>query len=105
MENISNIQPKEIVPGFFGRFVHGSQATLSLFEIKQGSSLPEHHHVHEQITFILEGTLEMTIGGQTYLLTPGTVHVIPSNTPHSAFAHTECKVIDAFSPVREDYKF
>jgi quercetin dioxygenase-like cupin family protein len=31
-------------------------------------------------------------------------HVIPSNTPHSAIAKADCKAIDVFSPVREDYK-
>jgi len=28
---------------------------------------------------------------------------IPSNTPHSAKAITECKVIDCFLPVRQDF--
>jgi hypothetical protein len=31
-------------------------------------------------------------------------HVIPTNMPHSAIAKTDCKVIDAFGPVREEYK-
>jgi len=46
----------------------------------------------------------MVIGGQPCLLTAGMYHVIPSNTAHSAIAKTDCKVIDAFSPVREEYK-
>jgi quercetin dioxygenase-like cupin family protein len=53
----------------------------------------------------VEGELEMIIGGEKYLFTPGTVHVIPSNVPHSAYAITDCKVIDAFSPARDDYRF
>jgi len=63
-----------------------------------------HQHIHEQITYIIEGQLDMVIDGQPCLLTAGMYHVIPSNTPHSAIARTNCKVIDAFSPVREDYK-
>jgi hypothetical protein len=31
-------------------------------------------------------------------------HIIPSDTPHSAVALTDCKVIDTFSPTRDDYK-
>jgi quercetin dioxygenase-like cupin family protein len=46
----------------------------------------------------------MEIGGEMMLLTEGSYYVIPSNTPHSAIAHEACKVIDIFSPVREDYK-
>ncbi len=47
----------------------------------------------------MEGEPEMVIGGEKMLLTPGMVHVIPGNTPHSADARTAVKVLDAFSPV------
>jgi quercetin dioxygenase-like cupin family protein len=104
MQLLKDITARELVPGIFAKLIHGKSLTLSVVDIKNGSVLPEHHHVHEQITFILEGELEMTIGGKTNLLTAGTVHVILSNVPHSAIAKTDCKVIDAFSPVREDYK-
>ncbi|HRX94947.1 MAG TPA: cupin domain-containing protein [Chitinophagaceae bacterium] len=53
---------------------------------------------------MVEGELKMTIGRKTNVLTAGTVHVIPSNVPHSAIALTDCRVIDVFNPVREDYK-
>lgn len=105
MEYLQDMPGHDIVPGYTGRFVHGKEITLSFVSITKGSRLPEHKHLHEQVTHILEGELEMTIGSETYILKPGAVHVIPSNTPHSAYAHTDVKVIDAFSPVREDYKF
>jgi quercetin dioxygenase-like cupin family protein len=104
MQNIHEVLPREFIPGFFGRFVHGAQTTLAYVEITQGSTLNEHSHVHEQITFLLEGELEMIIGGEKMTLTAGSFHVISSNTPHSAFAVTNCKVIDAFSPARDDYR-
>jgi len=104
MQHLNDIKGKEIVPGYYGRFVHGDLVTLSFVDIKKGSSLPEHQHPHEQVTHILEGELEMVIGGEKMVLTAGTVHVIPGNTPHSAHALTNCRVLDAFSPVREDYK-
>lgn len=84
--------------------VHGESSTLTFWEARAGSTVPEHHHVHEQITFVLEGELEMKIGGVEYLLTPGSVHVIPSHIPHSAYARTDCRMIDSFVPVREDYR-
>ena len=103
MQHIKDAKGKQIVEGLYGRFVHGKTMTLSFVDIKKGAVLPEHKHHQEQITYILEGELEMVIGGEKMLLTPGMYHVIPSNTPHSAFAHTECKVLDAFHPVRENY--
>lgn len=105
MEHLSNIKSTEFLPGFTGRFVHGANSTLSFVEIKKGSRLPQHQHPHEQITHIVEGELEMEIGGETFLFTAGTVHVIPSNVPHSANALTDCRVIDAFAPARDDYRF
>jgi quercetin dioxygenase-like cupin family protein len=104
MQPIKDILPKELVPGISGYYAHGAKLTLGYVEIKAGSNLPEHHHVHEQITYIIEGQLNMVIGGQSYSLKTGMYHVIPSNVPHNAFAVTDCKVIDVFNPVREDYK-
>ena len=104
MEPIKNIPSKEIVPGITGYYAHGDKQTFGYVEIKKGSIVPEHHHVHEQITYIIEGQLNMVIGAKPCPLTAGMYHVIPSNMTHSAVAITYCKVIDAFSPVREDYK-
>ena len=46
----------------------------------------------------------MNIGGVDYSLTPGSYYVIPSNVWHGAHAKTACKLIDVFSPVREEYR-
>lgn len=104
MEALKDIPIRELAPGFLARLVHGNQATLSVVEIKKGSTLPAHQHVHEQITYVLQGEMDMVIGGKKYSFTPGMVHVIPSNTPHNATALTDVVVVDVFSPVREDYK-
>jgi quercetin dioxygenase-like cupin family protein len=104
MNSIKEITPRELVKGFTGHYIHGKSLTLGYVEIKAGNKLPEHHHVHEQITFIIEGQLDMMIGGKSCSLTAGMYYVIPSNVPHSAIAKTDCKAIDVFNPVREDYK-
>ncbi|HMO33975.1 MAG TPA: cupin domain-containing protein [Lacibacter sp.] len=104
MDHINNIPVQELRPGFLGRLIHGQKATMSMWDIKQGSRMDTHQHVHEQITYLLEGELEMNIGGVDYVLTPGCYHVIPSNVPHSAFARTDVKVMDFFSPARDDYR-
>ena len=104
MEHLDTIPLRELRPGFFGKFIHGDKGTITIWDIKKGSIAPEHHHVHEQITYLVEGELEMTIGGVQYLLTPGSVHVIPSHVLHSAHSLTDCRVIDTFVPVREDYR-
>lgn len=104
MDLIKNISPKLLAPGITGRYAHGQSMSFGLVELVKGSSVPMHQHIHEQITYILEGELDMVIGGEACLLTTGMYYVIPSNTPHSAVAKTGCKLIDVFCPVREEYK-
>ncbi len=104
MSSIKNVPAKEIVPGITGYYAHGERATLGYVEIKAGSDLPEHSHEHEQITYILEGRLDMKVDGRDCILNEGMFYVIPSHVLHSAVARTDCKVIDVFCPVRQDYK-
>jgi quercetin dioxygenase-like cupin family protein len=100
---ISDIQPKEIVPGFSARFIHSANMTVAYWDMTAGASIPFHQHVHEMIVNVIEGRLQLTIGNDTKVLSAGMAAVIPSNVPHTAKALTECKVIDVFYPVREDY--
>ncbi len=104
IKKLDEITAKEIIPGFHGKFVHSPHITLAHWNIEAGSSLPEHSHPHEQITTVLEGTLELTAEGKTHILTPGSVAAIPSDVPHSGKAVTNCRVIDVFYPRREDYQ-
>ncbi len=95
---------KEVFPGFHGIFIHTERMTFAFWEIDKGSSLPAHNHMHEQVANVLEGEFELTIDGIVQVLTPGTIATIPSYSTHSGRALTACKILDVFSPVREDYK-
>ena len=101
---IETLAEKEIVPGFNGRFLHTANLTLAYWNIKAGSILPEHHHIHEMVVNLIEGEFEMTVGGQTQTLKSGMVATIPGNVPHSGKALTDCRIIDVFYPIREDYQ-
>lgn len=104
IQHISNIEQKEIIKGFNGRFFHTNNFTIAFWEIAENAILPEHSHIHEQSTQVIEGKLEMLIDGVTTVLKPGMIANIPSNVLHSGKALTNCKVTDVFSPTREDYK-
>ena len=103
-QNILDIEPREIVKGYKARFLHTSTMTIAFWEVEANAELPMHHHIHEQVSQILEGEFEMTIDGITKVHKPGSVLVIPSNIEHSGKAITDCKILDIFNPVREDYK-
>jgi quercetin dioxygenase-like cupin family protein len=104
MNNILDLTAKVLAEGISGRYVHGEKLSFGLVHLLKGSIVGLHHHPHEQITYILEGELEMEIGGKKELLKKGNYHVIPSNISHSAIAISDCMVIDVFSPVREEYR-
>ena len=102
--DIKNIPPKELTEGITGRYVHTKHNTIGFVTVKKGAILPEHAHVHEQITQMVSGKFEMIIDGKTKVLEAGSITVIPSNILHSAKALSDCEIIDTFYPVREDYK-
>lgn len=102
-KNLENIAAKELLPGYKVRFVHSDRMTLAFWDVKAGSILPEHSHEHEQVANVLEGEYELTIAGEKKRLKPGDIAVIPSNVVHSGIAITDCKLMDVFAPVREDY--
>ena len=78
--------------------------TFALWEIAAGSPLPEHSHPHEQVVHLYEGEFEMTVDGETRRMRGGSVFAIPSNARHSGRAITDCRIMDVFRPVREDYR-
>lgn len=102
--DLSGVPERELVPGFFARFVHGERLTLALWRVSEGALLPAHAHPHEQISTVLEGRFELTVDGRAEVLEAGRVAVIPPNVRHEGRALTPCRILDAFAPVREDYR-
>jgi quercetin dioxygenase-like cupin family protein len=101
---LADLTKQERIPGFSARFVHTDRMTFSYWDIMEGAELPEHTHPHEQVTNIIRGRFEMTLGLETKVIEPGEIIVIPSGAKHRGRALTECFILDVFSPVREDYR-
>lgn len=102
--NLATIPSKEIMPGYHGKMIHATTMSLAFWEVEVGAIVPEHAHKNEQIMYVIEGEFEFTLAGQTKIYYPGDIAVIAPNTAHKGRALTACKLIDAFSPVREEYK-
>lgn len=101
---LSDVEPQELMPGWTVRFVHSQMMTFAHWEVEAGAALPEHHHPHEQVANFIEGQFELTVDGETRVVGPGHVAIIPPNAPHAGRAVTACRIIDAFYPIREDYR-
>ena len=102
--DLQQIAPREIMPGFQGRLVHSAHMTFAHWDIKAGAPLPSHSHPHEQVVNMITGEFELIVNGESHLLGANDVFVIPSDAVHSGRAITDCKIIDVFYPIREDYR-
>ena len=103
--NFKTMEGISPVDGVSVKSVHLENVMMTYMEFAAGSVLPEHKHPHEQITTIITGKMEMTVGRQTQLLQPGDVVTVPPNILHSAkVVGEEAIAIDAWAPVREDYR-
>jgi quercetin dioxygenase-like cupin family protein len=99
-----DVNQVELFPRVNSSIVGGENLTLSLLTLTAGSVVPEHNHPQEQGGLVISGRIEFTIGGEANVLEPGDMFVIPSDVPHSVrvFPESDSKVLDIFSPCRED---
>ena len=101
---ISELKTKEIKKGITLRAVANRNTMITFFEFASNSIVPEHKHPHEQITVVTEGSLKMTIGGETKTLKAGEGVVIPPDVAHKAISSEQItKAFDTWYPLREDY--
>ena len=75
-----------------------------IVEFATGATLPEHRHIHEQVTHVIRGRLRLILHGgtETHELAAGESFYLDSNVPHAAEAPEEVVVVDTFNPPRED---
>jgi quercetin dioxygenase-like cupin family protein len=102
--NLSKIKIREIFPGFEGKFIHGEKISCVFWDVKKYAKVNSHKHHHEQIMHVINGKFEFTLAGVKKIYNDGDLVIIPSNIEHSGLALTDCKLMDIFSPVREEYK-
>ena len=89
-QSLADVPSREQMPGMHGKFLHSGSMTLVYWDLDEGGSFPEHAHPHEQVVNMLEGELDIVVDGKAR---------------HSGCAVTRCRVLDVFSPIREDYRF
>jgi quercetin dioxygenase-like cupin family protein len=93
---------KKPLPGMTHHFIWGKSVMLSHAFFAPGMVHEAHSHPHEQVTMVLKGELISTMGGETRVLKPMDVALIPGNEMHSSKVGPEgCEVIEIFSPPRE----
>ncbi|MDV7106091.1 cupin domain-containing protein [Vibrio sp. TH_r3] len=62
-----------------------------------------HSHPHEQLTYVLSGKFEFTIGEKTQIVTAGDTMYKEPNIEHGCVCLEAGILIDNFTPMRKDF--
>jgi len=82
---------------------HDDSIMMVKVKFKEGGVGQMHEHYHAQVTYVVHGTFEMTIGDEVKTLKAGDSFYIPPHTMHGCTCTAEGMLIDVFSPHREDF--
>ena len=103
--NPEGIPPRTLAPGVTAKIASGEKMMLSLVTFAPGAVVPKHSHPHEQMGFMVSGTLEFTIAYETRVLSGSGMVFVPGGVPHAAKAGPGGAVaLEAFSPPREEFR-
>lgn len=94
--------------GFERRIIHTPNLMTVVIDVDGGpwdQPDPLHSHPHEQITYMAEGeVIFLSDGDEPRRLRAGDLFAVPSGVPHSIqLLSKTARLIDSFSPVREDF--
>lgn len=62
-----------------------------------------HSHPHTQVTYIAEGKFDFTIDGETRTVEKGDSVLMPPDAVHGVVCLEAGKLVDVFTPMREDF--
>jgi unsaturated pyranuronate lyase len=94
----------EICPGITRRTITNGRTMYQMIAtLEAGSQMPEHQHAQEQIVHILEGQMRLIVDGVPHELSTGDSFYLASNVPHGVETVLPTRVLDTFSPPRDDY--
>ncbi len=92
-------------PGEVYRKVMGYNDNLMMVKVKfkAGSIGNLHSHPHCQITYVVSGAFEFTIGDVTKIVRAGDVLMKVPNVVHGCKCLEDGMLIDTFTPMRENF--
>ena len=70
---------------------------------KKGAVGALHSHPHTQITYVISGSFEFTIGDETKVVNSGDTLLKKDGILHGCVCLEEGVLLDIFSPMREDF--
>lgn len=84
-------------------FGYDDKIMLVKAKFEKGAMGALHEHHHSQVTYVDSGAFEMTIGNEKKIIRKGDGYYVPPHTVHGCICLEAGMLIDAFSPLREDF--
>ena len=107
VSKISEVKPVVIKPGCTRRIIHTDHMMMVAIDFTGGPASnpdPPHNHPHEQVTYMAQGEVLYFIGEESVRLAPGDMVAVPPDLPHRIQLLTPtARLIDAFTPLRQDF--
>jgi quercetin dioxygenase-like cupin family protein len=98
------IDAYEFVPGVRLRAIGGDQVLLCKVTYEPGKQVPRHSHEHtEQVMYILDGEVTVTIEGETRTLKADDTVVINRGLEHELHSDSGVAFMEALAPVPLDH--
>lgn len=100
----AEITREEVAKGVT-RKILASDGKLMTVEVgfEKGAIGPPHSHPHEQISYVLKGRFEATLGDEKTIITAGDSYYVPPDLVHEVVALEDGMLLDVFTPQREDF--
>ncbi len=70
---------------------------------REGAVGALHSHPHTQITYVISGSFEFTIGDEKHIVNVGDTLLKKNGITHGCVCLKEGVLLDIFSPMREDF--
>jgi len=94
----------QICPGIKRQtLASGNTMYQMLATLEAGSKMPAHQHPQEQIVHILSGHMKLIVDGTPHDMKTGDSFYLAGNVPHGVETLEETRVVDTFSPPRDEY--
>jgi quercetin dioxygenase-like cupin family protein len=94
----------ELAPGNRRRvLIHTPELMQVEFGFDKGAVGALHSHPHIQVSYVAEGSFEVTIDGVTQTIGQGGSFIVPSGLQHGVVALEAGRLVDVFTPMRQDF--
>ena len=82
---------------------HGDDMMAVEVIFDEGATGALHTHPHVQISYVLEGRFEATIGEEKRIISVGDTYYTLPDVPHGVVCLEKGRLLDIFTPERKDF--